>query len=100
MCSLPRLFLERVQNVYAVAEFGDVDHSMLQGCSNPNLPNTWPDAAHRLPVIRVQSSLNHPQLKPRVLPRIDRKGPNVISRTTEPDQGFVRHNSIYKYQHV
>jgi len=93
----PAPFLEGVQYVHGLCETGDVEDPVLQRRADPDLPNAWPDATHRLPVCWAQSLLDTPKLKPGESPRVSREGPNVLSCRAQPLQRLVGHRSVCKY---
>jgi len=89
-CS-PGVFLERVQHVHGVCEFGDIKHPVFQRCVDPDLPDARSNSRHRLPVQWVQSLLDTPKLKAGQSSRVSRESPNVAARRAQPLQHLIRH---------
>jgi hypothetical protein len=65
-----------------------------------NLANAETDRRHWLPVVRLKSTLNPPELKTRHLSRIGREAAQIISGGPEPDHELLGHALLYKYRHV
>jgi hypothetical protein len=76
---LPAALIEGVQYVHSLRKLRDVQHSVLKRRVDPNLTDARPDHRHRLPVRRIESLLDTPQLKPSESPRVARELANVSS---------------------
>ena len=98
---LLRLLLERVKDVNGVASRRQVEHSVCPGDVNPDLTNARSDRLHRLPVVRIQSLLDAPQLEASQPSGESRKRSKVTPRVAEPDErvcpASVSISSVYKF---
>src|SRR5262249_27533561 len=97
---LPCPFLERVQDIDGLRELRDIEHAMLGAGVNADLLHPGPDARHRFPIVRLEPTLDAPELEPRNLPDVVGEGPDRVSRVPEPRQGLGAHAAIYKYLDV
>src|SRR4051812_43345505 len=61
---LLRLLLERVEDVDRLCARRHVEHPVRALDVDPDLTNARSDGRHRLPVVRVQSVLDTPELEP------------------------------------
>src|SRR5712691_2986022 len=91
-----RSLLKRVQDVDGLGESRDIEHAMLRARVNADLLDAEPDARHRLPVVRLQPTLDAPELEPCDLPHVVRESPDRLSGVPEPDQRLLAHASAYK----
>src|SRR5713226_2333263 len=78
------LLLEGVEDVDTLFELCDVDHAVLKPCMNTDLPYARADQGHRLPVGRLQATLDLVELVPCTLSSILRKGAYVLSSDSHP----------------
>jgi hypothetical protein len=95
-----RLLLECVKNVDRLIELRDVEDAMLASRTDPNLANSETDRGHRLPIVRLNPTLNPPELKACHLSRVGWETAQILSGRPEPDRGLLRHASLYKYRHA
>jgi hypothetical protein len=72
---------------------------MLEVRVDANLPNAEANSWHGLPVVRLEPTLNTPELKSRHLSRTRGEAPYIVSGCSEPDYGLLRHGLLYKYRH-
>jgi hypothetical protein len=97
---LPRSLLERVQHIDSLREPGHVQHAMGQRRVNSNLASARPNDRHRLPLQRVQTLLNTPELNTRQSAGIPGEGSHIPAGSTEPLERLVGHHAIYEYSYV
>jgi hypothetical protein len=81
---LSRLLLECVKDVDRLRSRSQVEHSACTGNVNPDLTNARSDRLHRLPVVRIQSLLDAPQLETSQPSCESREFPKVTPRAAEP----------------
>ena len=93
-------FLECVHDVHGFREGGDVDDAVFEFRLNPELSNAWADTGRRLPIFWVESSLDPTELEPAAATGNGGTRPDVVTRTPEPSQRLVRHNSLCKYLYI
>jgi hypothetical protein len=96
----PRLLLEDMQHIHRLTECRNVEDAMCDVCVHPYLANTGPDSRHRLPVCRIETPLNTPQLEARNGTGGDRKGSDVTACAPHPDERLVGHSRLYNYLYV
>ncbi len=77
-------------------ELRDIEHAMLGAGVNADLLHAEPHAWHRHPIVRLESTLDTPELEPRNLPDVIWGGPNRVSEISEPDQALFAQASIYE----
>ncbi len=70
---------------------------MLRAGVNANLLHAEPDARHRLPIVRLEPTLDAPELKPCNLADVLGEASHRVPGVPEPDQGLGAHGSIYKH---
>ncbi len=73
---------------------------MLQRRVNPDFPYTRSNGWHRLPIERVQTLLDTPELEACKSPGVPREGPNVAARGAEPLERLLGRDSIYEYRYT
>jgi hypothetical protein len=93
LTGFPGLFLESVQGVYRLIEFGQIDDSMLRPGVDTNLQHTRPDRRQGLVIARHQAALDPPQLIPRGAAGIRRKRADGSQRGADSDNRFVSHGA-------
>jgi len=74
---LPRLLLERVQNVDTLGSRRQIEHAVRATDPNPDFSNAWSDYGHGLPVVRFQALLNASELKAGQTPDQAREGTKI-----------------------
>src|SRR5437867_8958278 len=82
-----------MKNVDRLRTRRDVKDAVGSGDANSDFSDAWSNRRHRLPVVRIQSLLDAPQLETSQPPRKDRKLPKVTTRVAEQDERLVRHRS-------
>jgi hypothetical protein len=89
-----------VQHVDRLIELCEVDDAMLGSCADANLTNAETNRWHGLPVVRLETTLNSPELKSCHLSRIGGEATQIVPGGPEPDHWLLGHVSLYKYRHV
>src|SRR5437867_6454 len=84
-----RVLLECVEHVDSLVELCEVDDAMLESRVHANLANAETNRRHGLPVIRLKSTLNPPELKSSHLSRIGGEAAQIVSGGLEPDHGLL-----------
>ena len=92
--------LESVEYVNPFCELGDIEHSVLHTCVNADFINSYTDAGHRFPVVRLQTLLDEVKLMSSNSSGILREGPDVVEGRSEPVEGLLSHNVIYKILYI
>src|SRR5688572_13369389 len=89
-----------MQHVDALLEAGNVEHSVLVSRVESDLFHAGPATGPRLPIGRLKSLLNPSKLEPGRAARILRKGSEVVQRSSEPKDGLVHTDGLYKIQYI
>jgi hypothetical protein len=97
---LLRALLERVEDEDRLRELGEVENAVLEPRVYSDLTHAKSDGRKRLPIVRLKSTLNSPELKPRDLSRVGREPPDVVLGSSEPDHGLLSHVRVYNYSYI
>src|SRR4029077_17173331 len=89
--------LEGVEHVDTLFELCNVDHTMLKPRVNADLPYARANRGHRLPVGRLQPTLDLIELVPCALSSVLRKGSHVFSRAAHPQDRPPHRRGLYNF---
>jgi hypothetical protein len=96
-CRLLGLLLERVQHVYGLGQRREVDHPKRPAfITHAKFPNTGADGSYRLPILRIEASLDPFKLIASLVPRSNGEVPNRLQRITDKSDGL--HGAVAKLE--
>ena len=96
LACLASSLLEGVEHIHPFRELGDIEYSVLHAGANADFINSYADAGHRLPVLWLQALLDEVKLMSGNSSGILRESSDVVEGRSEPVEGLLSHNAIYK----
>lgn len=90
------VFSGSVEHVDRFLEFGHANHTVYAACvAKTNLSHACSNVVERFPVLRIESSLQSPELKTGFTSSSRREAQNVIVRGADPSE-YPFHYPLYK----